>query len=167
MADIFRYNIVNLSLAEVFSCHFIYFMQTLIELDLNYNKIGDQGVKYLVDAFKTNTVRFIFFILILLLKNNSLIQTLITLSLRANQIHAEGAQYLIDFFQNHKVVFIFYYSLGLYLQFVIQTVTTVDLGCNQIGVEGAKHLANAFQNNTVNIIITLSLVCIFIVVYRH
>ena len=36
-------------------------MQTLMELDLSWNKIGDEGAQYLINALKQNTVRNIFF----------------------------------------------------------------------------------------------------------
>jgi len=39
-----------------FHSHILYWLQTLSQLDLGYNKIRDEGAQYLSEALKKNTV---------------------------------------------------------------------------------------------------------------
>jgi len=39
-----------------FDSHILYFLQTLSQLNLDSNKIGDEGARYLSEALKQNTV---------------------------------------------------------------------------------------------------------------
>ncbi|CAF1127706.1 unnamed protein product [Adineta steineri] len=125
-------------------------MLTMLDLDWNY--LGDEGIRYLASQTenKAYTTIPIFENITGVLrfsgrcynpenttKTLGVRNALTTLNLRGNNISAIGAKYLGHAIQNNT------------------TLTTLNLDINSIGDEGVQHLALALQNNTT--LTTLSL----------
>jgi Ran GTPase-activating protein (RanGAP) involved in mRNA processing and transport len=77
-------------------------IQTLKGLELYSNQIGDQGVKHLADALKSNQVNEHVF-QTYLIKYFLFLKTLSVLALGNNKIGDEGAKYLAEALQNNTV----------------------------------------------------------------
>jgi hypothetical protein len=77
-------------------------MQTLMELNLVQNQIGEIEALYLADALLTNTVRSVYFDPLNIYLYYCL-QTLTTLRLAGNNIDAIGAQYFANVLQINTV----------------------------------------------------------------
>jgi hypothetical protein len=78
-----------------------HFIQTLRQLNVEYNEIGAEGAQHLSDALGTNIVGHTLFIHHSTLSH--FIQTLTQLSLRGNGIGDEGAQHLGDALRSYIV----------------------------------------------------------------
>jgi len=82
-----------------------HFKQTIITLNLSYNKIGDEGVKHLTNALLMNTVKYtaltvhLYYIL-------CATQALQQLNLQHNYIWNVGAEHLTNLIQNKPVCLI-------------------------------------------------------------
>lgn len=61
LADIFRNNTVyyNLSLSRRFAVFIVFVLQKMVEVDLSMNSIGNEGMKYLANGLRENTVNFV------------------------------------------------------------------------------------------------------------
>lgn len=105
IAEAIEHSTVNFTLSLNLSyIHLSSFIQTLTELDLSYNEIGDAGATHLFISLLTNTVKsfshnfshfnFYFFT-----------QTLTTLILSSNQIGHTGIYYLACAVRNNTVYF--------------------------------------------------------------
>jgi hypothetical protein len=77
-------------------------MQTLTNLLTGWNKIGNEGVRYLANALHKNEVGWFAFYLTHTYVYYSL-QTLTILSLENNEISVEGALHLINALQQNTV----------------------------------------------------------------
>jgi Ran GTPase-activating protein (RanGAP) involved in mRNA processing and transport len=112
---------------------------TLTELNLNLKAIGDNAIKALANALRSNTTLTSLHLqansfgdegikaLADALKNNS---ALTSLDLSCNTISEEGAKALADALENNT------------------TLTSLNLWCTNFRGEGLKALANALKNNT-------------------
>jgi hypothetical protein len=56
LSDALRHNKVQLFIHSFYHFHFYYFIQTIIQLSLHHNHIGDEGAKYLRDLLINNQV---------------------------------------------------------------------------------------------------------------
>jgi Ran GTPase-activating protein (RanGAP) involved in mRNA processing and transport len=73
--------------------------QTLINLNLAWNNISNNGVQYLANTLQNNTERHGFFVH---LRHHST-QSLMMLNLAGNEITDQGVQYLAQALQKNKV----------------------------------------------------------------
>lgn len=97
-------NILENNQTHKFAHHFIYSSYQNIEwIDLSANLIGDEGVKYLVDALVNSQVLLPVLSMIPHVIPVSIIQTIRKLNLDSNRIGDEGAQYLAKMLKVNKV----------------------------------------------------------------
>ena len=125
------------------------FVQTITQLDLGYNHIGDKGARYIADVLRKNKVTSILYFLICsYIYFDNFTQTLTFLDLTLRRITDTEATYLADGLRENSVILFlsFFHST---FHFVIQTLTTLCLRHNDIGDMGAKHLADTARTNTV------------------
>lgn len=79
-------------------------------LDLSWNQIQSEGLQYLAQGLRHNTVRKVLFFLRHIYHCIS-IQTLTNLSLSLNKIDEEGAQHLAQALENNTVRKVFLFSI--------------------------------------------------------
>ena len=87
---------------------FNFFTQTLTVLNLESNRIGNDGAKHLADALRTNAVNFILSLHLSRLYPHFSTQTIVALNLRLNKITAEGVRHLAETLRNNMVTLFIY-----------------------------------------------------------
>ena len=88
-----------------------FFTQTLTELNLGLNEIGEKGAEHLSAALRNNTVSRIFSSSTQKTQKDFFTQTLNTLELRRNQIGAKGVEHLSAALRTNTVSRIFSSSI--------------------------------------------------------
>jgi Ran GTPase-activating protein (RanGAP) involved in mRNA processing and transport len=95
------------------SIHFFDFhIQSITQLNLSRNNIGDEGAKHLAEVLRNNkvihctssSISFIYF--------HFHIQTITQLNLEFNRIGDEGAKYLAEVLRNNQVSYFVYWYIG-------------------------------------------------------
>ena len=105
-----------------------FFTQTLSELNLQRNQIGDKGTEHLSAALRNNTVSRIFSPSIQKIQIDFSTQTLTKLSLAWNSIGEKGAEHLADALGNNTVSLIPCASTQkTQIDFFTQTLNTLHL----------------------------------------
>lgn len=130
-----------------------HFIQTLKRLDIGANKITDEGIRYLSEALKSNTVRnkqslffiFIIFVWIISCRHS---QSSISIILKSKSMvpdilvkHYKRTQWDI----NNQFLHFNYVDL----EHFIQTLIELSLRANRIRDEGIKCIGEALQTNKV------------------
>lgn len=113
---------------------------TLTYLNLAFNNLGPEGIKYLTEFLKQNT-------------------TITHLNLELNNIRSEGIQYLTEFLKQDTIITHLDLSKNnIGAEGIKQliddalkyntAITHLDLSVNQIGLEGIKYLTAFLKHNT-------------------
>jgi hypothetical protein len=132
------------------------YTQTLINLDLSNNQIGDNGTQHLVDTLLNNTVIVIVYL--------HLLHKKISYS-RRHSSHWSSSTIRLNLLEQNILLMSygiirsisFYLHLPfflIHLVWLIQTLTILEFYNNQIRDAGAQYLADALQNNTVTIVLS-------------
>ena len=133
-------------------------LQTLRTLNLDHNRIGNEGVKVLIDALTVHKVMYRdqWVRLVRMCHIDPYQQTITSLHLAFNRVDDTGAQYLATELMTNNVRETLW-SIFFHDDRQSQTLNSLNLYSNDIGPAGAKALEEALMVNQVRAISGLDL----------